>query len=53
MHSMQVAKICLKNAKFKGLKGTRTQNNWIFITDDCFGIIADFKSTFWLYFLKT
>jgi hypothetical protein len=43
MHSMQLAK---KNFNFKGLKGTRIQKIRIFITADCFGIFADFKSTF-------
>jgi hypothetical protein len=50
MHSMQLAKICLKNVNFKGLKGTRTQKIRIFVTADCYGIFADFKSTFWSYF---
>jgi hypothetical protein len=50
MHSMQLAKIRLKSVNFKGLKGTRTQKIRIFVTANCFGIFADFKSRFWPYF---
>jgi hypothetical protein len=53
MYSVQPDKILRKNANFKGLKWTRTQKIWIFVTADCFDIFADFKSTFWPYFLKT
>ncbi len=53
MYSVQPVKIFMKNVNFKGLKWTRTQKIRIFVTADCFGIFADFKSTFWPYFLKT
>jgi hypothetical protein len=46
MFSVQPDKIILKNVNFKGLKWTRTQKIRIFVTADCFGIFADFKSTF-------
>ncbi len=46
MYSVQPVKICLKNINFKGLKWTRTQKIQSFVTADCFGIFADFKSTF-------
>jgi hypothetical protein len=46
MYSVQLDKILLKNVNFKGLKWTRTPKIRIFVTADCFGIFADFKSTF-------
>ncbi len=46
MYSVQPVKIFLNNVNFKGLKWTRTQKVRIFIIADCFGIFADFKSTF-------
>jgi hypothetical protein len=53
MYSVQSDKILLKNVNFMGLKWTRTQKIRIFVTAECFGIFADFKSTFWPYFSKT
>jgi hypothetical protein len=46
MYSVQPVKNFLKNVNFKGLKWTRTQKIRIFVTAECFGIFADFKSTF-------
>jgi hypothetical protein len=46
MYSMQLAKICLKNVNFKGIKWTGTQKVGIFSAADYLGIFAEFKSTF-------
>ncbi len=45
MYSMQLAKICIKNVNFKGLKGTQTQKIRIFVAADCLGIFSEFKGT--------
>jgi hypothetical protein len=42
MYSMQLAKICLKNVNFKGLKGTWTQKVRIFVAADCLSIFVEF-----------
>ena len=52
MHSMQLAKICLKNVTFKGLKGTRTQKIRIFVTADCLAFLQTLNQHFDLIFLK-
>ena len=36
----------------RGLNGLEPKKFEFFVTADCFGIFADFKSTFWPYFLK-
>jgi hypothetical protein len=52
MYSMQLAKICLRNVNFKGLKGTRTQKIQIFVTPTVLAFLQTLNQHFDLIFKK-